>query len=135
MGGIVLRVPRNGYCYLCSEYFTDWGGFLYSYDSSEYSDYTEYTYKEFIEDVVDDPRYHSWDKLEVMDLSLDEFKAEAKKSSSSKVDFNKYDYMISVGNVKDDEASSLKSWIRTGHTLRGRNFLLQFKRVKKSDFT
>ena len=71
----------------------------------------------------------------MMDLSLDEVKAEAKKSSSSKVDFNKYDYMISVGNVKDDEASSLKSWIRTGHTLRGRNFLLQFKRVKKSDFT
>lgn len=133
MGGIVLRVPRNGYCYLCSEYFSGSGGYLHSYESSEYSDYTEYTYKEFIEDVVDDPRYHSWDKLEVMDLSSDEFKAEAKKASSSKVDFNKYDYMISVGDVNDDKAASLKSWIRTGRA--GRGFILQFKRVKKSDFT
>ena len=106
MSGIVLRVPRNGYSCLCSEYFTGGGGYLYSYDSSDCS---EYTYKEFIEEVVDDHRYHSWDKLEVMNLSLDEFKVEAKKSSSSKVDFNKYDYMISTGYVSDDNQASLRS--------------------------
>ena len=102
---IIFKFPRDSYYSSCAEYLN--GGYLVSHDE----DLRPYTFQEYINEL--NHSYHSWNKLEVVNISLGEFECEIKKSYSSRVNLNRYVYLVS-SEMWDYQADSLVHWVKTG---------------------
>ncbi|HRU96641.1 MAG TPA: hypothetical protein P5092_04270 [Ruminococcus sp.] len=122
----------------CAEYFDNHGRYLYNYE--RYDSSRNISFSDFVKLEVCGS-WKNWDKLDVMDISFDDFKAAARDPSLASnrkgfpcIDFNEYHYIISKGDVTIEEAESFRRWIRNRRVLNKNvqtvNFNILFRHIK-----